>query len=330
MSSPAFKPPVSRAIPWILFGVVLMPAVATTAVGIVVLVLGNVPGAITLGVLTITFAIFMVAGAFITLGLQHRQNKLARLQAEFIANVSHELRTPLSSIRMYVETLQMRRFHSDVERDELLAALDSEASRLTQLVQRILTFRHADSGAAAREQRTTAPAATLLDDALAPFRVRPDVAQRLRVHQAEDLPPLHVSEEGFRDALSNLVQNALTHGGDGPVTVTSRAEAEGVALSVRDEGPGISKRDQKRIFKRFERGHSTTESQVAGFGLGLSIVQRFARDHGGRVSLESEPGRGAELTLWLPAAPGTATGFPGPSQAERGGAETTGGGGDKE
>jgi two-component system OmpR family sensor kinase len=112
-----------------------------------------------------------------------------------------------------------------------------------------------------------------------------------------------VSRDGFREALSNLIENALTHGGAaGPVVVSARVQAGGVAVSVRDSGPGISDKDQKKIFSRFYRAQSTTESKVAGFGLGLSIVGRFARDHGGQVDVESAPGQGAVFTLWLPAA----------------------------
>ncbi|MDY0003435.1 MAG: ATP-binding protein, partial [Polyangia bacterium] len=108
--------------------------------------------------------------------------------------------------------------------------------------------------------------------------------------------------DGFVKALSNLIQNGLTHGGDsGPVVVTARADRDGVAVSVRDSGRGLSAKEQMRVFKRFYRGKSTTEGQVPGFGLGLSIVQRFAEDQGGKVSVVSGPGQGAIFTIWLPA-----------------------------
>ena len=107
MAKLQLKPTIYRSIPWVLFGVVLMPAVATFAVGIVLLAIGSLPSSIALGVLTVVFAVSTLTGGFITLGLLLHQNKLVRLQTEFIAHVSHELRTPLASIRMYVETLAL-------------------------------------------------------------------------------------------------------------------------------------------------------------------------------------------------------------------------------
>lgn len=302
MTKPALRPAIYRSIPWILFGVVLMPAVATTAVGILVLVLGDVPGSIALGILTICFAVFALAGTFITLGLLHRQNKLTRYQTEFIANVSHELRTPLASIRMYVDTLRLGRVRSDAERDECLAALDKETARLSLLVEQLLGFRMSSSGAARQVGRELLPVKELVEEVTVPFAQRPGQGARLSVVVEPALPPLLLSRSGFGEALSNLIQNALTHGGaTGPVVVTARADHEGVAISVRDSGPGLSAKEQKKVFERFYRGKHTTDAQVPGFGLGLSLVQRFAKDHEGTVTVKSAPGQGSIFTLWIPA-----------------------------
>ncbi len=303
MAKRVLKPTIFRSIPWILFAVVLLPALFTTAVGILVLVFGDAPGFIALGVLTISFAVFAVSGGFITLGLVLRQNKLTRMQTEFIANVSHELRTPLSSIRMYTETLRLGRVRSEEEREECLAALQSESERLSALVEQLLTFRRADSGASGRHPRDSVSLAELVQEVTRPYLARTDLSNRLSVVIEPALPQVDVSREGFREALTNLIENALTHGGvSGPVVVSVRVQAGGVAVSVRDSGPGINEKDQQKIFSRFYRAQSTTESKVAGFGLGLSIVNRFARDHGGQVEVESAPGQGAVFTLWLPVA----------------------------
>jgi signal transduction histidine kinase len=80
-----------------------------------------------------------------------------------------------------------------------------------------------------------------------------------------------------------------------------RREGGGVAITVKDRGPGIARRDQGRIFEPFERADDRLSRATEGSGIGLSLVQHVARAHGGRASVESEPGKGAAFTLWIPA-----------------------------
>ncbi|MFH2005478.1 MAG: HAMP domain-containing sensor histidine kinase [bacterium] len=306
----ALRAPVLRSIPWVLFGAVFLPAVATTAVGIVILALGSLPlsGAIAVGVLTLCFAVFVVAGASVTLGLIFRQNRLARIQTEFIANASHELRTPLASIRMYVDTLRMGRVRSEEDTESCLLALDQETARLTALVEQLLDFRASTSGQAPDASRELVPADEAIRGAVAPFEARPEDGERISLVVEPELPRVHIGRTGFDEAISNLIQNALTHGGrNGHVVITARVDHEGVAFDVRDSGPGVPARDLGKVFERFHRSASTTESKIPGFGLGLSIVKRFADGHGGRATVRNGPSNGAIFTLWLPAQPGGAT-----------------------
>lgn len=302
----ALRAPVFRSIPWVLFGSVFIPAVLTTAVGIVILAMGTLPlsGSISLGVLTVSFAVSVVTGASVTFGLLLRQNKLARMQTEFIANASHELRTPLASIRMFVETLRMGRVKTPEDTESCLAALEQETVRLSALVERMLEFRTAESGEEPREDRERVSSIRAIREAVARFEQRPDVGERISVVVEKGVPDVVVDRPGFNEAVSNLVQNALTHGGsDGPVVVTARSADGGVAFEISDSGPGIPMRDQEKIFDRFCRASTTTESKIPGFGLGLSIVQRFAQTHGGKAKVHDAPHGGAIFTIWLPAAP---------------------------
>lgn len=299
------RAPVFRSIPWVLFGAVFLPAVLTTAVGIVILALGTIPlySAIALGVLTISFAVFVVSGASVTLGLLLRQNKLVRMQTEFIANASHELRTPLASIRMFVETLRMGRVKTPQETEECLAALEAETVRLSGLVERLLEFRTAESGALTVHNHARTSSSEALREAVKPFVQRPEVGERISVVAEEGVPDVDMDRAGFDQAMSNLVQNALTHGGDdGQVVASARSDEGGVAFEIRDSGPGVPVGDLRKIFHRFYRSSTTTESRIPGFGLGLSIVQRFARAHGGQVKVHNARHGGAVFTIWLPAA----------------------------
>jgi two-component system phosphate regulon sensor histidine kinase PhoR len=302
----ALRAPVFRSIPWVLFGAVFIPALLTTAVGIVILALGTIPlsGSIALGVVTVSFAVFVVSGASVTFGLLLRQNKLARMQTEFIANASHELRTPLASIRMFVETLRMGRVKTPEDTEACLVALEQETVRLSALVEQLLEFRTAESCHDMLADRERVSSILVIREAVAIFEQRPDIGERISVVVDKGVSDVVVDRPGFAEAISNLVQNALTHGGDdGQVVITARAADGGVSFEVIDSGPGVSARDRKRIFDRFYRASTTTESKIPGFGLGLSIVQRFARTHGGRATVDNAPHGGALFSIWLPAAP---------------------------
>ncbi|MDX9723142.1 MAG: HAMP domain-containing sensor histidine kinase [Myxococcota bacterium] len=285
-----------RSIPWLVFGVVLMPAVATFVVGILLIALWDAPGDLALGILTLVFAVFVVTGGILSLTLLLRQNRLLRAQESFIANVSHELRTPLASIRMCAETLKLGRFDNEDEHELCLRDLEHETRRLTLLVEQLLGVR----GRSSMSRGTILPE-DAAERALSSFRRNPEHAQRLSLMVEPALPALAVDAESLHEALCNLIDNALKHGEDGPVVVTVRAERRGVAFAVRDSGPGIEEQDLERLFQRFERGERALEQGIPGLGLGLSIVQACAREHGGQLSASPAAKRGLIVTLYLPA-----------------------------
>lgn len=297
---PPLKLPFSRAVPWLLFGAVLMPALATAVVGVVILALWTVPRDIVLGVLTLVFSAFVLAGTIVAVTMLWRQHRLARMQSDFIAHVSHELRTPLSSIRMYVDTLRLGRVSSPAEAGEFLEALARETTRLSGLVEQLLGFRHATRGGGG--PREPAAPEALVRDAVAPFRCDPAVGPRLAVAIDPGLPAVHVDGAACVGALANLMRNAVAYGGDGGISVSVRAEGDEVVFEVTDRGPGIPPGDRRRIFRRFVRGRSTSDGALPGLGLGLPIVREFAQAHGGRVTLDTEVGRGSTFAIRLPAA----------------------------
>jgi len=222
-----------------------------------------------------------------------RESQATARERGFLASVTHELRTPLSAIRLFGETLAEGR--GDAR--EYGALVAQESQRLEGLVERVL-------------------AVTRVGEALSLSRVQPEeivrsaaalVAQRaerrritLECQASAPLPEALWDAEAVRRALLNLLDNALRHGREGGrVEVRAGRDGEQVSLSVSDDGPGIRRRDQVRIFGRFERGDADT----AGTGLGLHLVEQVARAHGGRVDLVTEEGRGSTFSLVLPLAP---------------------------
>jgi two-component system OmpR family sensor kinase len=209
----------------------------------------------------------------------------------FVADASHELRTPLAVMRAELETA-IRRAGDDPElRAGLIAALE-ECDHMTQLAEDLLTVARAGEGGLVVRPETLA-ASQLLEGTRARFADR--AAEHGRAI-AVDVPAglaVHGDETRLRQALGNLVDNALRHG-EGAIALRARADGEGVELEVADEGPGFPPDLAERAFDRFVRGDEARTGD--GTGLGLAIVQAIAEAHGGRARVAG----GATVRLELP------------------------------
>jgi two-component system phosphate regulon sensor histidine kinase PhoR len=257
--------------------------------------------------LAILVAVVLI-GTVVTLGSASREIKLSRLQTDFVSSVSHDLRTPLTSIRLFVETLQSGRLQDPAKVGECLDLLALETERLNRMIERVLDWARMEAGRRIY-QFEAVPPHQIATDALRALRSQRLLAAEpdpIEVYVPPDLPDVRVDQDAIVEAMLNLLQNAVKHTSP-PRRIVLRGLALGrwVALSVEDNGPGIAKRDRRRIFEKFyqvdTRLSSPTQGKVErGSGLGLSIVRSVARAHGGRVELQSEVGRGSRFTLWLP------------------------------
>ena len=241
-------------------------------------------------------------GAALNQMLGHVSTALERRQASetqvrrFVADASHELRTPLAAIRGYTELA--RRTDADAGTvAHALSRVDSESVRMSALVDDLLLLARLDAGRplAADEVDLTLLAMDVVSDA----RVAgPDHVWRL------DLPaePISVTGEQMRlhQVLANLLTNARTHTPPGTTATTGVALVDGeVRLTVTDDGPGIDPALLSGIFGRFVRGDSSRSRQAGSTGLGLAIVRAVVTAHGGRVEVQSRPGR-TRFTVCLP------------------------------
>ena len=224
-----------------------------------------------------------------------------RLKSEFIANVSYELRTPLNAVIGFAEILANRYF-GDLNPRQLeysRGILDS-AQQLMRLINDILDLATIEAGYMALETARI-EISGLVQSVLSLMRERARSRElRLLAHCPADLGAIEGDERRLKQALFNLVSNAIkfTPSG-GTVTVAAERLPDGVALTVADTGVGIPVVDQTRVFEKFERGDQ--RSRQSGAGLGLSLVKSLIELHGGSVSLESAPGEGTKVTCRLPA-----------------------------
>jgi two-component system OmpR family sensor kinase len=217
----------------------------------------------------------------------------------FLADASHELRTPLTSLRGYAELVRMRG-GLDPEASDSLRRIEAEGTRMSGLVDDLLTLARSDRGTVV--ERVPVDVAEVVDDAVAGVRA----AFPQRQVAVTDRGPLLVL--GDRNQLLQVVTNVLTNAAvhataPVPIQVTAVQEGAEVVVRVTDGGPGLPPEQAAQVFDRFWRADAARTRVRGGSGLGLSIVAALVADHGGRVSFDSTVEHGTTVTVRLPAAP---------------------------
>ncbi|HMQ32363.1 MAG TPA: ATP-binding protein [Chloroflexaceae bacterium] len=238
-----------------------------------------------------------------------REGEADRVKNEFVSTVSHELRTPLTSILGYTELLLNREF-SAPERVQFTQTVYSEASRLSQLVEDLLSVSRIEAGKVKLNQWLTslnsivAELTTQLNTQLARHRMLLAVPQ--------SLPPVYIDRDKVKQVIFNLLTNAIKYSpAGGQITLEIREaqpadlpadhpKGRWVRVAVHDQGIGIAPEDLPRIWERFYRVDNTNTRRIGGTGLGLSITRALVELHGGRIWAESELGRGSSFFFTLP------------------------------
>ncbi len=232
-----------------------------------------------------------------------------RIKNEFLANVSHELRTPLNSIMGFAELLS----ETDDERRKRHATnILTSARLLLGIINDLLEVARIEAGKieVRNEKTSISDVCETLAQLVRPLADKKDLA--LSVLLQPEMPMMTTDGRKVQQILYNLLSNAIKFTPpSGQVTLSARVAAaeqsplgkESVLLAVADTGPGIAAADQERIFQKFSRLDSPLTREHSGTGLGLSISRDLTNLLGGKLTLESEPGKGATFSVWLPTEP---------------------------
>ncbi len=279
-----------------------VPSAVLVSVGVLILVFGSFTHDYVFGILILSFAAVVSLGSVATLFYVRREASLARLQTEFLSKVSHDLRTPLTSIRMFVETLQLGRGGDPETVQQCLDTIATETDRLTRLIDRLLGFARMEAGRRVYEADDES-VADIVDVAVEAFEAqRLEHSYELTLDVPTDLPPVRVDPAALSEAVLNLLQNAHRYtGSDKRIRLACRATGDRVEIAISDNGPGIPVPEHRRIFEKFYRTDEARRRQVPGTGLGLAMVKHIVEAHDGSVIVESLPGKGAKFTISLPA-----------------------------
>ncbi|MFE7174703.1 sensor histidine kinase [Streptomyces sp. NPDC057616] len=232
--------------------------------------------------------------------LTERRERLESQRKAMVSDIAHELRSPLTNIRGWLEVTRDGVVEPDAA---LLASLHEEALLLQRVIDDLQDLAAADAGTL-HLHREPVRAEDLLDQVAAAHRVAADAAGVTIRTEDDGKPWLDADPVRMRQALGNLVSNALRHTpAGGTVTLAARRDGDEVVFTVADTGTGIAQEDLPHVFERFWRAEKSRSRRTGGSGLGLPIVRHLIAAHGGSAVAACEPGSGAVFTLRMPGAP---------------------------
>ncbi|MFL5765066.1 MAG: sensor histidine kinase [Bacteroidia bacterium] len=256
-------------------------------------------------VISLVFLLALIFSFYYTISTIFRQKKLSEIKNDFISNMTHEFKTPISTISLAVEVLNDKSVEKSPDRvTNYVKMIGDENKRLSLLVENILQTAILDKGQFKLKIQSI-DIHNLLEQTFTNIKLQVENKEgQITAELNAEQPVVNADRVHVTNILFNLIDNALKYSNERPeIKVTTENDEKGVYISVQDNGIGISKENQKRIFDTMYRVPTGNIHNVKGFGLGLSYVKAVVEKHGGSVKVESEPGKGSMFTIFLPFEP---------------------------
>jgi signal transduction histidine kinase len=252
--------------------------------------------------ISVLFTLIIILTFSFTLYTILRQKKISEIKNDFINNMTHEFKTPIATISLALDALVNPKVRIDETRVDYYARIiKDENRRMHQQVEKVLQI--------AQMERQTLQLACedvdvhqLIRKAAEPFQLHIEQRQGDLDLKLEAQTPYVWADAGhLANMIGNLLDNANKYSPNAPkIVIQTTTIAKGIHISVEDQGRGMSREAQKKVFEKFYRVPTGNLHNVKGFGLGLSYVKTMAEAHGGSIHLRSELGKGSKFTLWLP------------------------------
>lgn len=253
------------------------------------------------GFLLAGIVVLIFLGAFLIVRDISRESETMRLKSEFVHNVSHELKTPLTLIRLYAETLQRKGNLKSEQKQEAYQIITKESERLSHMINNVLDFARIEMGKK-EFNFEKGELSSLVLETLDSYKYHLE-KKGFTIHTdiAADLPETRFDREAMASVVINLLSNAMKFSPQKKeVTIRLYSENDNVVLKVADKGTGINPKEMNRIFERFYRIKDQVVSETRGSGLGLPLAKHIIEAHGGKIKVESEPGKGSVFYVILP------------------------------
>lgn len=246
--------------------------------------------------------IVILAGLVVMVQAIRREMEVTSLKADFVANVSHELRTPLTVISYIGERLSRGRYRSTEEAQKFYTMLGQETERLRELIEDILDFSKMLGGRRVY-RKDPLDLAAVTEEAYTRFQGKAAAKGFEVVFQAPEVSvPIQGDRKAIIQAILNFLDNALKYSGDSrKIHLGLSIRDDHAVVLVKDFGIGVAPADKEKIFEKFYRvEHALVRDSEGGVGLGLAMVKHIMEGHGGRITVESELGKGSDFSLWFP------------------------------
>jgi len=250
----------------------------------------------------IFFTLVIIAAFYVTVNALLRQKKLSEIKNDFINNMTHEFKTPLATISLAVDALRNEKVVQDRQKSEYFTGIIKEENkRMNKQVETILQASLLDRQ---EQQLNLRPlhAHVIIQEAMENFHLQLEGKggrAELQLNAKNDL--LEADDVHFTNLITNLIDNAIKYSKDNLlIRLTTHSTSKSLVIRIEDNGIGMSKETQRRIFEKFYRAHTGNLHNVKGFGLGLSYVKTIVEAHKGKIKVDSLVGKGTTFTLEFP------------------------------